>query len=61
MTVNPRVPPPLSTRASAEKWRTVNSALGSWSKTAQFCVMVLVMNFCACGVVLVALAWLARR
>ena len=45
--------------ASSEKWRTVGSALSSWSRTIRFCTMALVMSlpvFC----LLIALAWLSR-
>ena len=51
---------PLPPQASAEMWRTVRSALGSWNKTAQFCLMVLVMAISATVMMVVALARLSK-
>ena len=34
----------LLSQSSQAKWSTVRFALDSWKRTAQFCVMVLVMN-----------------
>lgn len=61
VTVTPsRLSAHLSRQDSGEKWRTVDSALGSWSKTAQFCVMAAFLNLTAIGSV-AAFLWLTGR